>query len=61
MNDWNNNGKYDVQDSYIDYHGANSSSSGGSSDLWKSLLLLGLVTICPPLGIIVLIIILLVK
>ena len=31
MNDWNHNGTYDSQDSFIDYHLSNSSSGGGSS------------------------------
>lgn len=54
MNDWNNNGKYDMQDSFIDYHGANLSNSGASSDWWKYVLLLGVITICPPLSLIIL-------
>ena len=32
MNDWNGNGKYDMSDSFMDYHMANSGSSGASSD-----------------------------
>lgn len=33
MNDWNQNGKYDMSDSYMDYHMVNGSGgSGGSSD-----------------------------
>ena len=53
MNDWNGNGKYDMQDSYIDYHGANSGNLGASSDWWKYVLLLLVMTVCPPLGIII--------
>ena len=55
MNDWNNNGTYDMQDSYMDYHGANGSSSGASSDWWKFVLLAIIVGVCPPIGIILLI------
>lgn len=53
MNDWNNNGKYDMQDSFIDYHGANSGNSGASSDWWKYVLLMLVMAVCPPLGIII--------
>ena len=36
MMDWNENGKYDMSDSYMDYHMSNGSGgSGGSSDWWK--------------------------
>lgn len=53
LNDWNQNGKYDMQDRYIDYHGANSGSSGASSDWWKLVIFLIVLTLCPPLGIII--------
>ena len=55
MNDWNGNGKYDSGDSFIDYHGANSHSSGVSSDWWKPVILCIIMGVCPPLGIIILI------
>ncbi len=55
MYDWNQNGKYDMQDRYIDYKGANSMPSGTGSDWWKYLLLLTAITICPPLSIFILI------
>lgn len=53
MNDWNGNGKYDMQDSFIDYHGANSRASGASSDWWITVLLAIVVGVCPPLGIVI--------
>lgn len=57
MNDWNKNGKYDVSDSYMDYYLANSSSSSGaSSDWWKWVLLAIVVGVCPPVGVLILII-----
>ena len=53
MNDWNGNGKYDMSDSFMDYHMANSGSSGESSDWWKWVLLAIVVGVCPPIGIII--------
>ena len=53
MNDWNGNGKYDMSDSFMDYHMANSGSSGASSDWWKWVLLAVIVGVCPPIGIII--------
>lgn len=53
MNDWNSNGKYDMQDSFIDYHGANSGNTGASSDWWKYVLLMIVMAVCPPLGVII--------
>ena len=54
MNDWNGNGKYDAFDSYVDYKGANSChSSGSSSDWWKWVLLAIVVGVCPALGTII--------
>lgn len=53
MNDWNGNGKYDMQDSFIDYQGAHSESSGASSDWWIWVLLAIVMGVCPPLGIII--------
>lgn len=53
MNDWNGNGKYDMSDSFMDYHMANSGSSGASSDWWKWVLLAIIVGVCPPIGIII--------
>lgn len=47
MYDWNGNGEYDMQDSYIDYCGANSESSGPSSDWWIWVLLALVVNVCP--------------
>lgn len=56
MNDWNGNGRYDSQDSFIDYQGANGSShSGASSDWWKYVLLTVIMGVCPPIGIIIVI------
>ena len=55
MNDWNKNGKYDMSDSFIDYNMANSGgTSGASSDWWKWVLLAIVVGVCPPIGIIIL-------
>lgn len=53
MNDWNENGKYDMHDSFIDYQGANSGGSGASSDWWIWVLLAIVMGVCPPLGIII--------
>ena len=54
MNDWNRNGKYDMSDSFTDYHLANSGgTSGSSSDWWKWVLLAIVVGVCPPIGIII--------
>lgn len=54
MNDWNRNGKYDITDSFADYHLANSGrTSGSSSDWWKWVLLAIVVGVCPPIGIII--------
>lgn len=54
MNDWNRNGKYDAADSYMDYHLANSHlSSGASSDWWIWVVLYIIMGVCPPLGIII--------
>ena len=53
MNDWNGNGKYDMSDSFMDYHMANSGSSGASSDWWKWVLLAIIVGVYPPIGIII--------
>lgn len=62
MNDWNGNGKYDVQDSWMDYQMANShSSSGSSSDWWIWVILAIVVCVCPPIGILIMIIAFLVK
>lgn len=58
MNDWNGNGKYDMSDSYMDYHLAQSGTSGAFSDWWKNVLLAIIVGVCPPIGIIILIIVL---
>ena len=54
MNDWNRDGKYDMQDGFMDYHLANSGSSGASSsDWWVWLLIAIVVEVCPVLGIII--------
>ena len=54
MNDWNRNGKYDVVDSFMDYNMANhNQTTGSSSDWWKWLLFAIAVGVCPPIGIIV--------
>ena len=55
MNDWNRNGKYDMSDSFTDYNLANGGgTSGSSSDWWKWVLLAIVVGVCPPIGIIIL-------
>ena len=54
MNDWNRNGEYDVADSFMDYNMANhNQTTGSSSDWWKWLLFAIAVGVCPPIGIIV--------
>lgn len=54
MYDWNENGKYDAADSYMDYHLANSNhSSGSSSDWWIWVLLAIIMGACPALGTII--------
>ena len=54
MYDWNENGKYDAADSYMDYHLANSNhSSGSSSDWWILVLLAIIMGVCPVLGAII--------
>lgn len=58
MNDWNGNGKYDLSDQYLDYQGADSGSSCSLSECLVMLILLGIVTVCPILGIIIILIIL---
>ena len=58
MNDWNRNGKYDMSDSFIDYHMANNGTSGNSSDWWKWVLLAVVVGVCPPLGIVIFLVVL---
>ena len=56
MNDWNRNGKYDAADSSMDYYLANShSSSGGNSDWWIWVVLCIIMGVCPPLGVIIVI------
>ena len=57
MYDWNQNGKKDSFDSYVDYNLANSnrSSGGVSSDWWVMPLLATIMAVCPPLGFIILI------
>ena len=55
MNDWNRHGTYDMSDSFTDYHLANGGGiSGSSADWWKWVLLAILVGVCPPIGIIIL-------
>ena len=62
MNDWNGNGKYDTQDSWMDYQMANShSSSGASSDWWIWVIFAIVEGVCPPRGILIMIIAFLVK
>ena len=52
MFDWNGNGKYDLQDSMMDYKLANSHHSSGTGSVWwKWFLLAVVVGICPPIGI----------
>ena len=54
MNDWNGNGRYDAADSYMDYRLATSrSSSSVSSDWWISFVLFIIMGVCPPLGFII--------
>lgn len=40
-------------DSFIDYHMANSGTSGASSDWWTWVLFAIVVWVCPPIGIII--------
>lgn len=62
MSDWNHNGKYDLPDNYMDYHFANSNgNSRNSSDWWKWLLFAIIVAVCPPLGIVIFVVVLLFK
>ena len=63
MYDWNGNGKYDFWDSMMDYKLVNShasSSSGVNLDWWKWFLLAIAVGVCPPIGVVITIIALLV-
>ena len=54
MNDWNRNGKYDAADSYMDYKLADSNKSSGASSDWWIWGLLAIVTgVCPPIGVII--------
>lgn len=68
MNDWNGNGKHDLQDSWMDYQMAhtdlNSNSNpkqslGADSDWWIWLLFLIVICLCPPIGILIAVIALL--
>ena len=55
MNDWNRDGKYDASDRYMDYKLSSSKpSSGASSDWWIWGLFAIILGVCPPLGIIIL-------
>lgn len=59
--DWNQNGKYDLQDSMLDYELSNSHvSSEAYSDWWKWFLLAIVVGVCLPIRIVIAIITLLV-
>lgn len=59
FSDWNGDGKKDCVDNYIEYQvykdctSNKSSSSGASSDWWKILLLAVIMGVCPPLGVII--------
>ncbi|MGN0350120.1 MAG: hypothetical protein ACI4ES_00585 [Roseburia sp.] len=54
--DWNHDGKKDFTDDFIEYQiykdctSGNSSNSGSSSTWWVWLLLAIVVGVCPPLG-----------
>lgn len=61
MNDWNGNGKYDISDKYVDYRGTNFHGKGTSSDWWIWVLLGVVACVCPPIGIIIFIIIILIS
>lgn len=61
MYDWNGNSKNDMGDNFIEYNiykdvtGQNSNySSSVSSDWWVPVVLYLLTAICPPLGVIIL-------
>lgn len=61
MYDWNQNGKYDLQDSMMDYELSSFHVlSGANSDWWKWFLFAVVVGVCPPIGIVIAIIALLV-
>ena len=57
--DWNGDGKKDYVDNFIEYQvykdctSNKSSSSSASSDWWKILLLAVIMGVCPPLGVII--------
>jgi len=60
MYDWNRNGKKDMGDNFIEYNiyqdvtGNNrNSSSSVSSDWWVPFVLYLIMAICPPLGVII--------
>lgn len=60
MNDWNNNGKCDMTDRYMDYNLANSNENlSNSSDWWKWLLFAIIVAVCPPLGVVIFVVVML--
>lgn len=54
--DWNNNGKYDLEDQFIDYtiinsvHKEDSSPYKSSSDWWLYVLFFIVICVCPPIG-----------
>lgn len=57
MFDWNGNGKYDLQDSMMDYELSSPHVSVGiGSDWWKWFLLAIVMGVCPPIGIMIAII-----
>lgn len=58
--DWNHDGKNDSVDNFIEYQvyhdctGNSTSNSGGSSHWWVMVLFAIIVGVCPPLGLIIL-------
>lgn len=58
MNDWNGNGKYDMSDKHMDYHQAHRKGSSGSFSGGGFVLLLAIITgVCPPVGVLIMILI----
>ena len=61
MMDWNQNGKQDMFDQYVDYNLMNhikTTNSESSSGLWRIVPLIILFFICPPVGVIAFLVVL---
>lgn len=61
MNDWNGNGQYDLQDRYLEYNMINKSKSRASSNWWIFLLFAIICNLCPAIGLIIFLIILITR